>query len=35
MHGARAMTDVYEVVCGAAVQKVAFAVSGKEIQTTP
>jgi len=32
MHGA--MADVYEVVRGAGVQKVAFAVGGKEIQST-
>jgi biopolymer transport protein ExbD len=32
LHGA--MADVYEVVRGAGVQKVAFAVAGKEIQTT-
>ena len=31
MHGS--MADVYEVVRGAGVQKVAFAVGGKEIQT--
>jgi biopolymer transport protein ExbD len=33
LHGA--MADVYEVVRGAGVQKVAFAVAGKETQTTP
>jgi len=33
MHGA--MADVYEVVRSAGVQKVAFAVAGKEVQTTP
>ncbi len=33
LHGA--MASVYEVVRGAGVQKVAFAVAGKEAQTTP
>jgi biopolymer transport protein ExbD len=33
MHGS--MADVYEVVRAAGVQKVAFAVGGQEIQTTP
>jgi biopolymer transport protein ExbD len=33
LHGA--MADVYQVVRGAGVQKVAFAVAGKETQTTP
>ena len=33
MHGS--MADVYEIVRAAGVQKVAFAVAGKEIQTTP
>jgi biopolymer transport protein ExbD len=33
LHGV--MADVYEVVRGAGVQKVAFAVAGQETQTTP